>query len=107
MTSTTPSTTPVRALRLQRRQALHVALDAGTTLQVTAGGLLLRTPMRWLGETVVTPSVRLAEGECHRIEAGGWCALEALGDGVELRQHAPAPRWSWMSRWVRRAVALA
>jgi hypothetical protein len=101
------STTPVHALQLPARQALHLALDAGTTLQVTSGALRLRLPMRWIGDTVVTPAIRLAEGECHRLEEGGWCALEALGDGAVLQQHAPPARWPWVARWVRHAAAPA
>lgn len=102
MTSTT-----IRTMRLQRGQALHVALDAGSTLQVAAGAVRLREPMRWLGGTVVAPTLPLEEGQCHHLAQGGWYALEALGDGVELLQHLPPSRWQWMRRMVRRAAAPA
>lgn len=98
------STPTVCALQLQPHQVLHLAFDAGTTLQVTGGALVLRTPMRWIGETLITPSLRLAEGEGHRLEAGGWCVLEAVAEGVELLQHVPPARWSWVARWLRRAA---
>ncbi len=104
-TSTRPSTT--RTLRLQRGQAVHVALDAGTLLQVAAGAVVLREPMRWLADTVVTPTIRLAEGQCHALAAGGGCVLEAVDGDVELLQHGPVSRWQGLWRRWRLPAALA
>ena len=100
--------TTTRTLRLQRGQAVHAAFDAGTVLQVTAGSLVLREPMRWLADTVVTPTRRLAEGECHALAQGGGCVLEAAADGdVELLQHVPVSRWQGLWRRWWRPAALA
>lgn len=97
--STRPST--IRTLRLQRGQAVHAAFDAGTVLQVAAGAVVLREPMRWLAGTVVTPVVRLDEGQSHALGDGGGCVLEAVDGDVELLQLAPASRWQglWRRGW--------
>jgi len=96
--------TTTRTLRLQRGQAVHAAFDAGTVLQVTAGSLVLREPMRWLADTVVTPAVRLDEGQTHALAEAGGCVLEALGGDVELLQLAPTSRWQGLRRWWRSAA---
>ena len=102
-TSTRPST--IRTLRLQRGQAVHAAFDAGTVLQVAAGALVLREPMRWLADTVVALVRRLDEGQCHALAQGGGCVLEAVDGDVELLQHAPAARWHGLwPRWGRPAA---
>ena len=107
MTSTSisirPSTT--RTLRLPRGQAVHAAFDAGTVLQVAAGAVVLREPMRWLADTVVAPVCRLDEGQCHALSQGGGCVLEAVDGDVELLQHVPASRWQGLwQRWWRPAA---
>ena len=97
-----PSTmTTTHTLRLQRGQAAHVAFDAGTVLQVAAGAVVLREPMRWLAETVVAPVRRLDEGQCHALAQGGGCVLEAVDGDVELLQHRPSSRWQglWRRGW--------
>ena len=104
-TSARPST--IRTVRLRRGQALHAAFDAGTVLQVAAGALVLREPMRWLADTAVAPVRRLAEGQCHALAQGGACVLEAVDGDVELLQHAPAARWHGLWRRWGRPVALA
>lgn len=104
-TSTWPSTTCT--LRLPRGQAVRAAFDAGTVLQVAAGSLVLREPMRWLADTVVTPAVRLDAGQCHALAEGGGCVLEAVDGDVELLQHVPASRWHGLWRRWWRPAALA
>ena len=99
--------TTTRTLRLQRGQEVHAAFDAGTVLQVTAGSLVLREPMRWLADTVVTPAVRLDEGQTHALAQGGGCVLEAVDGDVELLQHVPASRWQGLWRRWWRPAALA
>lgn len=86
MTSATSSSP---APRLRPGQSLQLALDAGTVLQVAAGTLILNEPMRWIGGTVVRPTLRLAEGQSHRLAQGGWCVLAAHEEAVDWRCHAP------------------
>lgn len=83
--------------RLLPGQSLQLALDAGTVLQVVAGTLTVHEPMRWVGDTVLRPAVRLCEGQGHRLAQAGWCVLAAEGEAAEWRCHAPRPRpsvWS-------------
>jgi hypothetical protein len=99
--------TTTRTLRLQRGQAVHAAFDAGTVLQVMAGTVVLREPMRWLADTVVTPVHWLDEGQCHVLAQGGGCAIEAVDGDVELLQHGSASRWQglWRRWWPAAALA--
>lgn len=101
------STMTTRTLRLQRGQTVHAAFDAGTVLQVAAGAVVLREPMRWLAGTVVTPAVRLDEGQSHALVEGGGCMLEAVDGEVELLQHVPVSRWQglWRRWWRSAAIA--
>lgn len=87
MTSATSSSSP--APRLQPGQSLQLAMDAGTVLQVAAGTLILHEPMRWIGGTVVRPTLRLSAGQSHRLAQAGWCVLAADGEAVDWRCHAP------------------
>lgn len=103
----TSTMTLTRTLRLQRGQAVHAAFDAGTVLQVAAGAVVLREPMRWLACTAVTPAVRLDEGQSHALAEGGSCMLEAVDGDVELLQHVPASRWQGLWRRWWRSVAIA
>lgn len=92
------------APRLRPGQSLQLALDAGTVLQVTAGTLVFHEPMRWIGDTVVRPTLRLSEGQSHRLAQGGWCVLAAEGEAVGWRCHAsPVLRSSWWAALRRSA----
>ena len=64
MTGTTTLT------RLQDGETLHIPLDAHTTLQVALGTVVVRQPLRWLGETVVAPLVVAAARiqPCPRVD---------------------------------------
>ncbi len=66
-------------------EAIHLPLAARTTLQVAAGTVVLREPLRWLAETVVAPVVALSEGECHVLVHAGWVMVEAGEGGAEVR----------------------
>ena len=83
------NTTTTTITRLQRGETLHMPLDAHTTLQVAAGEVIVREPLRWLGDTVVAPVATLSEGRSHRLPSGGWVELRALGEGAEIRSHRP------------------
>ncbi|WP_218510011.1 hypothetical protein [Variovorax sp. dw_308] len=77
--------------RLQRGEALHIPLDRLTTLEVDSGRVVVREPLHWLGETMLSRGVTLTHGEFHRLERGGWVELEACGGGAVIRSHRPAP----------------
>ena len=100
MTSATYSSP---APRLQPGQCLQLALDVGTVLQVAAGTLILHEPMRWIGDTVVRPTLRLCEGQSHRLTQAGWCVLAAEGEAAEWRCHAPLPPSPWWAVFRRTA----
>ncbi|MEO5735975.1 MAG: hypothetical protein ABIQ82_00780, partial [Variovorax sp.] len=105
----TTTTTTTTITRLQRGETLHMPLDAHTTLQVVAGEVIVREPLRWLGDTVVAPVATLSEGRSHRLQNGGWVELRALGDGAEIRSHRPvsalyamhAVLAAWQTLWRR------
>ncbi|MEJ8845169.1 hypothetical protein [Variovorax rhizosphaerae] len=90
--------------RLQRGEALHIPLDRLTTLEVDSGRVVVREPLHWLGETTLSPSVTLSHGEFHRLERGGWVALEAGGEGAVIRSHQPAPAAFVVWQALRRRV---
>ncbi|MEP6721000.1 MAG: hypothetical protein ABJA77_06125 [Variovorax sp.] len=99
-------TTTTTITRLQRGETLHMPLDAHTTLQVAAGEVIVREPLRWLGDTVVAPVATLSEGRSHRLQNGGWVELRALGDSAEIRSHRPvsavyAVYAAWQTLWRR------
>ena len=90
--------------RLQQDQALHIPLDAHTTLQVSAGTVVVRQPLRWLGETVLAPVVTLEPGQSCRIEHGGWVELRAQGGDAEVRSDRPSPAWQVLWQWMTRVL---
>ena len=83
---------PFSTTRLRAGEALHVALDAGSTVQVLAGAIRLREPPLWLGETMTVPTTMLGAGEQRRIERSGWVEMAALDASAEIVQHRPASR---------------
>lgn len=103
----------VRPLRLAPGQALHLPVRPGTGLQVTAGALRVRTPMRWLADAArAQPFQCLGEGEGLCLEDGGWLALEAAAGDSEARLLLVEPAqpllWLWrrlraLALWVSRA----
>lgn len=102
MTGTTTLT------RLQDGETLHIPLDAHITLQVALGTVVVRQPLRWLGETVVAPLVTLQQGQSCRLEQGGWIELRATDGAAEVRSHRPAPAWRaawWPLGWMRKGIS--
>jgi len=73
---------------LQPGEALRIALDPATWVQMLEGRAQLVSPPSWFGDTVFTVKNLLAEGDVHRLERGGWIELSALTP-VRLRVHAP------------------
>jgi hypothetical protein len=85
--------------RLAPGEALHLSLDARTTLQVTTGAVVLREPLRWLADTVVAPVVPLSEGERHTLAQGGWVEIRACNGGADVCSFHPMP--GWRALWQR------
>ncbi|AMM24658.1 hypothetical protein [Variovorax sp. PAMC 28711] len=95
-------------IRLAPGEALHLPLDARSTLQVAAGTVVLREPLRWLADTVVAPVVALSESECHRLAHAGWVVVEAGEGGADVRslRRPAAVRSLWKALFAdRRARA--
>jgi hypothetical protein len=66
-------------LDLLAGQRADVTLSDGESLRVSAGHVRLALPARWIGETLVTPTLALRAGEVHRAvgrETVGVCASE-------------------------------
>jgi len=78
-------------LTLAAGQLLTVQLRAGTTLQVRRGSVTLTEPPRWLGETMVGLSARLAAGQLQTATQSGRFRLRAGAEPAELLCHAPPP----------------
>jgi hypothetical protein len=97
--------------RLQRGEALHIPLDHLTTLEVDSGRVVVREPMHWLGETMVSPTVTLSHGESHRLERGGWVEVRACGGTATVRSQRPEPvaylAWRRLRRRLQSVLRLA
>ena len=87
------ASTVTSLIRLAPGEALHLPLDARTTLQVQAGTLVLREPLHWLADTVVAPTARLSEGQCHGVAHAGWVELRAGQGGAQVLSHCPPTAW--------------
>lgn len=59
----------------ERRQVL---LEAGSTVLVLAGRVVLGEPMAWLAEHALTPECRLEAEQAWVAERGGWVDLAAI-----------------------------
>jgi hypothetical protein len=87
MSTVTPLHLP-DTVALHPGEALRIALDPATWVQMLEGRAQLVSPPSWFGDTVFTVKSLLAEGDVHRLERGGWIELSALTP-VRLRVHAP------------------
>ncbi|RYY88540.1 MAG: hypothetical protein EOO24_34050 [Comamonadaceae bacterium] len=92
----TPTLTSL--IRLAPGEVLDLPLDTHTTLQVGAGTLVLREPLRWLADTVVAPAAQLSEGQCHRVAHAGWMVLQAGEGGAQLLSHRTLTAWQVLWR---------
>jgi hypothetical protein len=73
-----PRREPVE-LELLAGQRADMVLADGESLRVGAGRVCLALPARWIGETLVTPTLALRAGDVHRAvgrERVGVCASE-------------------------------
>jgi hypothetical protein len=78
-------------LMLARGETRELQLAAGATLRVTEGCLRLVLPPRELAGLAHRHSLRLAAGDVHPMEDGGWVMLSAEDGPVRLQAMPPAP----------------
>ena len=83
----------VMNLALGTGESRQVLLEAGRTVLVLEGQLVLRRPLLWLAENIVAPELTLGAELVWVAEQGGWVELLAKGsvsvvivppDGVSL-----------------------
>lgn len=89
---------PLQRHVLAAGQQLSLRLAAGSTVHVRRGSLVLHEAPRWVGETVLRTSARLAEGQAHALGETGWISLQAGPERSELWCCAPVPRWKTATR---------
>lgn len=92
------------ALSLERGQVQRVLVEAGSSVLVVEGAAVLRFPFVWLAEHVVARHLPLEGNAVHRLEAGGWIELAAIG-ACELLILPPEvnPHRNWLLRIVCQA----
>lgn len=93
-------------IRLAPGEALHLPLDARTTLQVQAGSLVLREPLHWLADTVIAPVARLSDGQCHCVGHAGWVELRAGGGGARVLSHRTPTDWQLLWHRIKCQIGL-
>lgn len=71
------------SLALGRGESRRVLVDAGTTVWVGSGRLVLRGPLVWLAEAVLAPEQSLNAEQTCRVAEGGWIEL-VTGDGAAI-----------------------
>lgn len=81
-------------LVLGKGESQRVLVDAGTTVLVVSGRLVLRGPLLWLAETVIAPEQGLCPEQSLVIGDGGWVDL-LTGDGVEVMLIPPGNGLFW------------
>lgn len=96
---------PLTRTRLLAGQALRLAVEAGTSIQVVRGAVRLRAPPAWLADGVVWPAVTLQEGQAHGLAQAGWIEVRAQGE-AEIVHYRPPTRWRAALRAGRRHAAL-
>ncbi len=89
---------PLQRHVLAAGQQLSLHLAAGSTVHVKRGSLVLQEAPRWVGETVLRPSARLAEGQAHTLAERGWINLQAGAERSELWCAAPVSAWTTATR---------
>ncbi len=83
-------------LALGKGEARRVLVEAGTTVLLVAGDLVLRGPLVWLAENVVAPEQCLRPEQSLVIEAGGWIDLTAV-EAAELVVMPPDDVQVWQT----------
>jgi hypothetical protein len=68
------------SLALSGGESSQVLLEAGSTVLVMGGQLVVRRPMLWLAENSLAPEVLLAAEQAWVAESGGWVRLQACGN---------------------------
>ena len=70
-------------LALGKGEARRLLVEAGTTVLVLEGRVIVHGPLQWLAETPVAPEQRLVSEQALMLESGGWIDLMA-GEAAEL-----------------------
>ena len=66
-------------LALGSGESRQLLLEAGSTVLVLEGQLVLRRPLLWLAENIVAPELSLGAEQVWVAEQGGWVDLLAKG----------------------------
>ncbi|HEX5784872.1 MAG TPA: hypothetical protein VFY35_09120 [Burkholderiaceae bacterium] len=81
-------------LVLGKSESQRVLVEARTTVLVVSGHLVLRGPLAWQAESVITQEHTLCAEESLLVEDGGWIDLRAR-DRVELMLLPPERSAFW------------
>lgn len=65
------------SLALQQGERRQILLEAGTTVLVLAGRIVLHAPLAWLAENTVARETVLGAEEAWVADCAGWIDLEA------------------------------
>lgn len=90
------SLAPAAAHRLPPGATLRINVQRGSTLFVSRGRILFRTPPYWLADTVLAPCMHLGAEEAQVIEIAGWLEVTAL-TAAEVRLAPPQPQAGWLA----------
>lgn len=68
-----------RTLRLTlcKGESRQLLLEAGSLILLLEGRAELQGALEWLAETTLRPKLSLSPEEAHRLENGGWIAINA------------------------------
>lgn len=79
---------------LQSGQSLHLHVAPGTHIVALSGSIDVVGPAEWLAESVVSPSMRLHEGDVHVVAQSGMLTVASRTGGdvlcVPLPRRVPA-----------------
>ena|SRR6478672_2786125 len=97
-----PDTDP-NTMLLRRGSSSRLQAPRGTILHAVRGTIVIHGACTWIGESLLTPSDSLREGEAMTLPSTGWFTLTACAD-AELMIVEPAPRlqrlWrQWREAW--------
>lgn len=92
-------------LTLARGETRRVLVEAGTTVLVVSGCLVLRGPLQWLAETIQAPEQHLGPEQALELASGGWVDLLAgKGAQVVLLPRARQKLWRQVARCLERLL---
>jgi hypothetical protein len=92
-------------LTLARGETRRLLMEAGTTVLVFSGSLVLRGPLEWLAETILAPEQRIYEEQELELATGGWVDLLTRdGAQVVLLPRTPHHRWRQVVSYLERTL---